>query len=50
MDDDDFRRGKPTVHKPIMMGRCIVGDALITKAFELLFSLLQDIVLLQFST
>ena len=37
MDDDDLRRGKPTVHKQFdeAMG-ILVGDALLTFAFELL--------------
>jgi farnesyl diphosphate synthase len=37
MDDDDERRGKPTVHKVYNDGVAVlVGDALLTKAFELL--------------
>lgn len=37
MDDDDFRRGKPTVHKIYGDGNAVlVGDALLTKAFEVL--------------
>ena len=37
MDDDDFRRGKPTVHKVYGDGSAVlVGDALLTKAFEIL--------------
>lgn len=37
MDDDDFRRGKPTVHKHYNEGIAVlVGDALLTKAFEIL--------------
>jgi geranylgeranyl pyrophosphate synthase len=37
MDDDDFRRGKPTVHKAFGEGTAIlVGDALLTAAFEVL--------------
>ncbi len=37
MDDDDFRREKPTVHKKYDEGVAVlVGDALLTKAFELL--------------
>lgn len=37
MDDDDFRRGKPTVHKQYNEGIAVlVGDALLTKAFEIL--------------
>ena len=39
MDDDDFRRGKPTVHKEYNEGIAVlVGDALLTKAFEILAS------------
>jgi geranylgeranyl diphosphate synthase type II len=37
MDDDDFRRGKPTSHK--MFGEAVAvlaGDALLTRAFELI--------------
>ena len=37
MDDDDFRRGKPTVHR--MFGEALAvlaGDALLTMAFEIL--------------
>ena len=37
MDNDDERRGKPTVHKVYNDGVAVlVGDALLTKAFELL--------------
>ncbi len=37
MDDDDLRRGKPTVHVAFDEGTAIlVGDALLTLAFELL--------------
>jgi farnesyl diphosphate synthase len=37
MDDDDLRRGKPTVHIAFDEGTAIlVGDALLTLAFELL--------------
>ncbi|MBI2070066.1 MAG: polyprenyl synthetase family protein [Elusimicrobia bacterium] len=37
MDDDDFRRGKPTVHKKYGEACAILtGDALLTHAFELL--------------
>ena len=40
MDDDDFRRGKPTVHKQYNEGVAVlVGDALLTKAFEILASI-----------
>jgi geranylgeranyl diphosphate synthase type II len=36
MDDDDFRRGKPTSHKKFGEGIAILaGDALLTQAFEL---------------
>ena len=39
MDNDDFRRGKPTVHKVYSDGVAIlVGDALLTKAFEILYT------------
>jgi geranylgeranyl diphosphate synthase type II len=37
MDDDDYRRGKPTNHKVFGEGVAILaGDALLTQAFELL--------------
>lgn len=37
MDDDDFRRGKPTLHKVVTEGQAIlVGDFLLTYAFEVL--------------
>ena len=37
MDDDDLRRGKPTVHKVVGEGIAIlVGDALLTLAFEVI--------------
>ena len=37
MDDDDFRRGKPTVHKLYNEGLAVLtGDALQTLAFEIL--------------
>lgn len=37
MDDDDFRRGKPTNHKVFGEGVAILaGDALLTQAFEIL--------------
>lgn len=40
MDDDDTRRGKPTVHKKYDEGIAVlVGDALLTKAFEILASI-----------
>ena len=36
MDDDDFRRGKPTIHKAFDEATAILaGDALLTLAFEL---------------
>src|SRR6476620_11432383 len=37
MDNDDFRRGKPTNHKIFSEGIAILaGDALLTQAFEIL--------------
>ena len=37
MDDDDFRRGRPTCHKAYDEGTAILaGDALLTMAFDLL--------------
>ena len=37
MDDDDLRRGRPTVHKAFDEATAILaGDALLTKAFEIL--------------
>lgn len=37
MDDDDYRRGRPTVHKQFDEGTAVlVGDFLLTYAFELL--------------
>jgi geranylgeranyl diphosphate synthase type II len=37
MDDDDFRRGKPTVHKVYEEGHAVLtGDFLLTFAFEVL--------------
>jgi len=40
MDDDDFRRGKPSCHRVFGEGIAILaGDALLTYAFELLTSL-----------
>lgn len=37
MDDDDFRRGKPTCHKEFGEPAAIlVGDALLTQAFEIM--------------
>src|SRR4029078_6918907 len=36
MDDDDYRRGKPTNHKVFGEGMAILaGDALLTQAFEI---------------
>jgi len=46
MDDDDFRRGKPSSHKKFGEGTAILaGDALLTKAFEIILdkNLHQDI-------
>lgn len=40
MDDDDFRRGKPTVHKMYSEGHAVLtGDYLLTYAFEILATL-----------
>lgn len=40
MDNDDFRRGKPTLHKKYSEGiATLTGDFLLTKAFELLASI-----------
>lgn len=37
MDDDDYRRGKPTVHKQYSEGHAVlVGDFLLTRAFEVI--------------
>lgn len=37
MDNDDFRRGKPTSHKVFGVGMAVLaGDALLTQAFEIL--------------
>ena len=37
MDDDDFRRGRPTSHKVFGEGIAVLaGDALLTIAFEIL--------------
>lgn len=37
MDDDDFRRGKPTLHKVYPEGQAVLaGDLLLTYAFEVL--------------
>lgn len=39
MDDDDFRRGRPTCHRAFDEGTAILaGDALLTMAFDLLSS------------
>ncbi len=39
MDDDDFRRGKPTSHKVFGEARAILaGDALLTRAFDIIAS------------
>lgn len=35
MDNDDFRRGRPTIHRLVSEGKALlVGDALLTGAFE----------------
>ena len=40
MDDDDFRRGRPTVHKVYDEAIAVLaGDALLTQAFEILGSI-----------
>jgi len=40
IDNDDFRRGKPTLHKVIDEGKAIlVGDALLSMTFEVLANL-----------
>ena len=40
MDDDDLRRGKPTVHKAFDEASAVLsGDALLTRAFEILGNL-----------
>ena len=37
MDDDDYRRGRPTVHKKFGEGQAVlIGDFLLTYAFELI--------------
>jgi len=37
MDDDDFRRGQPTVHKAFNQATAVLaGDALLTQAFKIL--------------
>lgn len=43
MDDDDMRRGLPTCHKAFGEAEAILtGDALLTKAFEILASDIED--------
>lgn len=43
MDNDDIRRGKPTVHKEFGEGKALLaGDALLTLAFECLASSLDE--------
>lgn len=43
MDNDDFRRGKPSSHKKFGEGNAILaGDALLNEAFSLLFSVASD--------
>jgi geranylgeranyl diphosphate synthase type II len=43
MDDDDFRRGKPTVHKQFDEATALLaGDGLITEAFELIAEAYED--------
>ncbi|MEW6027572.1 MAG: polyprenyl synthetase family protein [Planctomycetota bacterium] len=43
MDNDDFRRGKPTSHKVFGEGMAILaGDALLTYAFQLIADKIQD--------
>jgi geranylgeranyl diphosphate synthase type II len=45
MDDDDFRRGKPTVHKKYGEAIAVLaGDALLTLAFELLSAVRPPVV------
>lgn len=45
MDNDDYRRGKPTVHKQYNEAVAVlVGDALLTKAFTICASLPQDVL------
>lgn len=47
MDDDDFRRGKPTSHKAFGEAMAILaGDALLARAFELLSGVHADLRLL----
>ncbi len=44
MDDDDLRRGRPTVHKAFGEATAIlVGDGLLTRAFALLARGMQDV-------
>lgn len=39
MDDDDFRRGRPTVHQLYTEGHAVlIGDYLLTRAFEIIAS------------
>ena len=46
MDDDDFRRGRPTCHKAFDEATAILaGDALLTLAFEILSEEIDDPVL-----
>ena len=43
MDNDDFRRGKPTVHKFFNEGIALLaGDTLLNSAYEILFSTLKE--------
>jgi geranylgeranyl diphosphate synthase type II len=42
MDDDDYRRGKLTVHKKFSEDIAVLcGDALLNKAFEIIFGLIE---------
>ncbi len=42
MDDDDYRRGKLTVHKKFSEEIAVLcGDALLNKAFEIIFTLIE---------
>ncbi len=44
MDDDDFRRGKPSCHKKFGEDIAILaGDALLNKSFEIIFNINNDI-------
>jgi len=48
MDNDDFRRGKPTVHKKFGEAVAILaGDALLTRAFEIIATEVKDVKLSQ---